>query len=69
MFIFVASLTTYQVARNLSPGGQWLYITYRQPHFMKPMLAREGIWSLEIEKLEDGPGTFEYFGFIMTKPF
>ena len=57
----------HKVARVLKPGGQWLYITYRQPHFLKPLLAREGVWTLQIETLEDAPGTFEYFGFIITK--
>ncbi|KAI6714215.1 hypothetical protein JHW43_003252 [Diplocarpon mali] len=58
-----------QVARVLKPEGKWLYITYRQPHFMKPLLEREGEWSLEVQVLEDpdGAGGFEYFGFIMTK--
>jgi EEF1A lysine methyltransferase 4 len=56
-----------KVARVLKPGGKWLYITYRQPHFLKPLLAREGVWSLQVETLEDAPGTFEYFGFVISK--
>jgi len=58
-----------QVARVLKPGGKWLYITYRQSHFMKPLLVREGIWDLEVEGLEDadGGGRFKYFAFIMTR--
>ncbi|KAI9644093.1 hypothetical protein NHQ30_007445 [Ciborinia camelliae] len=40
-----------EVARVLKSGGQWLYITYRQPHFMKPFLLREGIWETEMEVL------------------
>jgi len=58
-----------QVARVLKPGGKWLYITYRQPHFMKPLLTREDKWSLEVETLvdPDGAGGFEYFGFVMTR--
>ena len=56
-----------KVARVLKPGGHWLYITYRQPHFLKPLLAREGVWTLSVDTLEDAPGTFEYFGFILTK--
>ncbi|MCJ1356786.1 MAG: hypothetical protein MMC33_006782 [Icmadophila ericetorum] len=56
-----------EVSRVLKPGGLWLYITYRQPHFMKPLLAREDIWTLDVEILDDGQGGFEYFGFIMRK--
>ena len=56
-----------EVARVLKPNGQWLYITFRQPHFVKPQLHREGIWDLEVARLEDGPGTFEYFGYVMTR--
>jgi EEF1A lysine methyltransferase 4 len=59
-----------EVLRVLKPGGKWLYITYRQPHFMKPMLARDGDWTLNVETLAEQPGgggMFEYFAFIMTK--
>ncbi|KAE9370184.1 S-adenosyl-L-methionine-dependent methyltransferase [Stipitochalara longipes BDJ] len=58
-----------EVARVLRPGGLWLYITYRQPHFMKPLLTREKQWDLSVEALEDpdGAGGFDYFGFVMKK--
>ncbi|KAF2500169.1 S-adenosyl-L-methionine-dependent methyltransferase [Lophium mytilinum] len=56
-----------EVVRVLKPGGLFLYITYRQPHFMKPFLTRERIWDLIVEDLEDEKGSFGYFGFIMTK--
>ena len=56
-----------EVARILKPGGKWIYITFRQPHFVKPQLLRERVWELLVENLEDGPGTFEYFAYIMTK--
>ncbi|KAI9835155.1 MAG: hypothetical protein M1819_002524 [Sarea resinae] len=46
-----------EVFRVLQPGGQWLYITYRQPHFMKPLLARDGddsnAWTVTVEVLQD----------------
>ena len=60
-------LTLAQVARVLKPGGRWLYVTYRQPHFLKPLLAREHTWTMQVETLEDTPGSFEYFGFVITK--
>lgn len=56
-----------EVLRVLKPGGRWFYITFRQPHFVKPQLMREGIWDLTIERLVDSPGTFEYFAYVMTK--
>ena len=56
-----------EVCRVLKPQGKWLYITFRQPHFVKPQVVREGEWSLKVEHLEDGPGTFEYFAYVMTK--
>jgi SAM-dependent methyltransferase len=60
-----------EVARVLRPGGLWLYITYRQPHFMKPLLTREKQWGLSVEILEDpdGAGGFDYFGFVMAKHY
>ncbi|KAL9612595.1 MAG: hypothetical protein Q9167_002801 [Letrouitia subvulpina] len=56
-----------EVSRILKPKGSWLYITFRQPHFVKPQLLREGVWDLVVERLEDDPGTFEYFVYAMTK--
>lgn len=56
-----------EVARILKPSGKWLYITFRQPHFVKPHLFREGLWDVVVERLEDGPGAFEYFAYVMTK--
>ncbi|KAK5111351.1 hypothetical protein LTR62_005191 [Meristemomyces frigidus] len=56
-----------EVVRVLRPGGLWLYITWRQPHFVRPLLGREGAWTVEVETLSDGAGMFEYFGFVMRK--
>lgn len=56
-----------EVARILKPGGKWLYITFRQPHFVKPQLERDGVWEVRVEKMDDGDGTFEYFAFVMTR--
>jgi len=44
-----------------------LYITWRQPRFIKPLLQRPEIWSLESEVLAGGGGMFEYYGYVMKK--
>jgi SAM-dependent methyltransferase len=56
-----------EVARVLKPGGLFLYVTYRQPHFVKPAIEREGSWDVEVEKIEDPSGGFEYFLYVMRK--
>ena len=56
-----------EVVRVLVPGGTFLYITYRQPHFLKPLLARKD-WNLSVETLPDRQrGVFEYFAYVMKK--
>lgn len=50
----------------LKDDGFFLYITYRQPHFVKPILNRDDEWKLEMEILGGGD-SFEYFGFILRK--
>ncbi|RPB03585.1 S-adenosyl-L-methionine-dependent methyltransferase [Choiromyces venosus 120613-1] len=57
-----------EVARVLKSGGLFLYITYRQPHFIKPIITREDVWpGFEIESIQEEGGMFEYFGFVMRK--
>ena len=56
-----------EVERVLKPNGKWVLITYRQPHFVLPQLSRKDAWETAVERLEDGPGTFEYFAYITTK--
>jgi len=51
----------------LKPGALWLYITWRQPHFLRKLIERPETWTVEVETLADGGGMFEYFGFIMRK--
>lgn len=55
-----------QVMRVLKDDGVFLYITYRQPHFMKPLLNRANQWDLHMEVMGDG-ASFEYFGFVLKK--
>ena len=53
--------------RVLVPGGTFLYISSRQPHFMRSLLARED-WDLSVETLPDRErGVFEYFAYTMKK--
>ena len=58
-----------EVDRVLVPGGRFIYITYRQPHFIRPLLVREGVWKVEVEVLPDEPGggVFEYFAYVVEK--
>jgi hypothetical protein len=60
-------LTRFQVARALKPGGTFVYITYRQPHFIKPFLIKEVLWNLQVLELKEEAGVFEYFAFVMKK--
>ncbi|KAL3417147.1 hypothetical protein PVAG01_11147 [Phlyctema vagabunda] len=57
------------VARVLKPGAKWLYVPFRQPHFIKILLDRSELWHLDVEVLADpqGTGGFDYFGCVMTK--
>jgi hypothetical protein len=55
-----------KVLRVLKDDGVFLYITYRQPHFIKPILNRANEWDLEMEVMGDGD-SFEYFGFVLKK--
>jgi hypothetical protein len=60
-----------ETARVLKQGGIWLYVTYRQPHFIKPLLEIGNHWSdIKVETISGTPGTgmFEYFGYILKKP-
>ncbi|KAL7268611.1 hypothetical protein RUND412_008759 [Rhizina undulata] len=57
-----------EVARILKPGGLFLYITYRQPHFIRPIITREEVWpGFVVESLQNEGGMLEYFGFVMRK--
>ncbi|KAK0750660.1 hypothetical protein B0T18DRAFT_437773 [Schizothecium vesticola] len=51
----------------LKLGGRFLFVSFRQPHFIGPLLQQGGLsWKTELETLGGG-GFFEYCGYIMTK--
>lgn len=56
-----------EVARVLRPGAVWIYITYRQPHFVTPYLSRPKCWEVQAHTLNDGQGTFAYYAYRMAK--
>ncbi|KAK5168605.1 uncharacterized protein LTR77_005914 [Saxophila tyrrhenica] len=56
-----------EVLRVLKDDGVFLYITFRQPHFVKPLLNYGDQWELEMEVLQDDPNAFDYHAFILRK--
>ncbi|KAI2466295.1 S-adenosyl-L-methionine-dependent methyltransferase [Annulohypoxylon bovei var. microspora] len=57
-----------EVSRVLKDDGVFLYVTYRQPHFIRPLLNCEGTdWEIELDVLGDGASSFAYHGFALTK--
>ncbi|KXL50011.1 hypothetical protein M433DRAFT_74677 [Acidomyces richmondensis BFW] len=62
-----ASRYMNEVARVLNDNGVFLYITYRQPHFVKPLLNQDQLWNLTMEVLRENENSFEYYAFVMKK--
>ncbi|ORX49492.1 S-adenosyl-L-methionine-dependent methyltransferase [Hesseltinella vesiculosa] len=52
-----------EVARVLKMGGLFLYITFGQPHFRKPLLNRD-CWEIKTTTMGDA---FHYFFYSMIK--
>ncbi|KAJ3580367.1 hypothetical protein NPX13_g185 [Xylaria arbuscula] len=56
-----------ELTRVLKPTGRLIYITYRQPRFIKPLLNCEGTkWDLTVETLGGSDSSFGYYGFVCT---
>lgn len=53
--------------RVLKDDGAFLYVTYRQPHFIKPLLNGDAEWILHMEDLTQDKTSFEYYGFVLRK--
>lgn len=56
-----------EVHRVLKDDGVFLWVTFRQPHFMKPLLDRGGLFHLQMETLGGKGGAFDYYGWVITK--
>lgn len=52
-----------EVIRVLKPDGVFIYLTWGQPHFRKPLLARPG-WQIETVEFGDG---FAHFCYVMRR--
>jgi hypothetical protein len=67
-FFYKVVTLTVQVFRVLEPGSIFIYVTYRQPHFIKPLLNCEGVnWNSKMEVLGGSDSTFDYYGFVFEK--
>ncbi|KAK0648098.1 S-adenosyl-L-methionine-dependent methyltransferase [Cercophora newfieldiana] len=56
-----------EVHRVLKNGGQFLCVTFRQPHFMNLLLNPDGLWTVDRQVLSDDTGLFDYYGYVMRK--
>ncbi|KXX78260.1 Endothelin-converting enzyme 2 [Madurella mycetomatis] len=55
-----------EVHRVLRDNGRFLYVTFRQPHFMKSLLNADGLWELDVQNLGN-EDSFGYFGYSIRK--
>jgi len=51
-----------------SDYGRFISISFQQPHFRRPFLAKEKYqWSIQVHSVSDGNESMEYFVYVMTK--
>ncbi|OQU98237.1 hypothetical protein CLAIMM_04053 [Cladophialophora immunda] len=56
------------VFRVLKPHATFIYVTYRQPHFIKPLLNCEGVqWDIKVDVLGGSERSLDYHGFVPKK--
>ena len=54
-----------QVSQILKKGGRFISVTFSQPHFRKPFLAKSCYdWSISMQTFGD---SFHYFFYVMEK--
>ncbi|OAP59320.1 hypothetical protein AYL99_06618 [Fonsecaea erecta] len=57
-----------EVFRVLKPDATFIYVTYRQPHFIKPLLNCDGVkWDIKVDILGGSESSLDYHGFILSK--
>jgi len=57
-----------EVFRVLKSDGMFIYITYRQPHFIKPLINCKGVdWDIKVDILGGSDSSFDYHGFVLKK--
>lgn len=58
-----------QISRCLRmESGRFISISFQQPHFRRPFLAKEKYqWSIEVHSVSGGSESVEYFVYVMTK--
>ncbi|ODV88597.1 hypothetical protein CANCADRAFT_3242 [Tortispora caseinolytica NRRL Y-17796] len=52
-----------EIHRVLRPGGTFLYISYRQPHFAKLAIDRP-YWSTDQSTIKGPPGSLDYYSYL-----
>ncbi|KAK5996280.1 EEF1A lysine methyltransferase 4 [Cladobotryum mycophilum] len=52
--------------RVLKDDGVFLYITFRQSHFIKPLLNPDQLWDIDMQVLGED-GSIPYFAFVLKK--
>lgn len=56
-----------EVYRILKEDGIFLYITFRQAQFIRPLLNPDGLWHMTMHVLQSEEGTFPYYGYVIRK--
>lgn len=56
-----------EVHRVLKDDGMIICVSFPQPHFIRPLLAANGLWDAEVRVLNGGNGCLEKYAWILTK--
>lgn len=56
-----------KIHQVLQDDGVFSYITFRQPHFMRPLLNLDNLCDMGMQ-VPGNSGSFHYHGFLIKKP-